>query len=133
MTTQTSINTSTSRKFFGGSGVPRLGGDDKNFLSYGRGIPLRRPSGSPRHFSVSLMHSKKMFVLARFQRSNSLNPVSEDRNFSWGGGGEVVGILIVVSELPWVLVGIGVALVLVSRIWRGPVVAALGGLHSRYQ
>ena len=31
-------------------------------------------------------------------------------------GGEVVGILVVVSELPWVLVGIGVALVPVSQI-----------------
>ena len=41
-----------------------------------------------------------------------------------------MGILVVVSELPWVLVAIGVALV--SRIWRGPIAAALGGLHSRY-
>ena len=72
-----------------------------------------------------------MLILAGFQRSSSLNPISEDINFS--PGGEVGGILVVVSELPWVLVGIGVALVLVSRIWRGLVATALGGLHSRYQ
>ena len=45
----------------------------------------------------------------------------------------IVGILVVVLELPWVLVGIGVAMVPVSRIWRGPVAIALGGLHCEYQ
>ena len=35
--------------------------------------------------------------------------------FPWGG--EVVGILVAVMELPWGLVSIGVALVPVSRIW----------------
>ena len=36
-------------------------------------------------------------------------------------------------ELPWGLVSIGVALVPMSRIWRGPVATALGGLQCRYQ
>ena len=44
-----------------------------------------------------------------------------------------VGILVAVAELPWELVSIGVALVPVSRIWRGPVAAALGGLQYKYQ
>ena len=36
-------------------------------------------------------------------------------------------------ELPWGLVSIGMALVPVSRIWRGPVAIALGGLQYQYQ
>ena len=51
--------------------------------------------------------------------------------FPWGG--EVVGILVAVMELPWGLVSIGVALVPVSRIWQGSVATALGGLQCRYQ
>ena len=47
--------------------------------------------------------------------------------------GSAVGILVAVMELPWGLVSIGVALVPVSRIWRGPVATALGGLQCRYQ
>ena len=48
-------------------------------------------------------------------------------------GGEVVGNPSPDLELPWGLVSIGVALVPVSQIWRGPVATALGGLQYRYQ
>ena len=81
--TQTSISTSTSRKFFGGGGVQRPGGGDENFWSYGRGILLRRPSGSPRRISATRTHSKKMYEQVGFPRNSS--PVFEDRNFSPGG------------------------------------------------
>ena len=46
---------------------------------------------------------------------------------------EYVGNLGPNLELPWGLVSIGVALVPVSRIWRGPVATALGRLQYRYQ
>ena len=36
--TQTLLNIPTLRKFFGGGGLPRPGGGDENFWSYGRGI-----------------------------------------------------------------------------------------------
>ena len=51
--------------------------------------------------------------------------------FPWGG--EVVGILATVSELPWALAWHGATLVPMSRIWRGPVAVAWGGLQVGYQ
>ena len=40
-----------------------------------------------------------------------------------------MGILVAEVELPWELVSIGVALVPMSRIWRGPIATVLGGLQ----
>ena len=82
---QTNLSTSMLRKFFHGSGVLRLGGNDVNFWSYGKGILLRRSSGSLCRFSVIRTHSKQMFKPTGFLRSSNLSLVSEDRNFSLGG------------------------------------------------
>ena len=128
---QTLISTLTLRKFFGGGGLPRPGGGNVNFWSYGRGILWRKQNGSPRRISVIRTHSRRMFVQARFPRSNRLCPVFENRNFSRGG--EVVGNLGPSLGLPWAPVWHGAVLVPVSQIGRGPVAVAWGGLHVGYQ
>ena len=90
--TQTLLDTLTERKFFGAGGIQRPGGDDENFWSYGRGIPLRRPSGSPRRISAIKTHSEQILRPTESQKGSDLSSVSEDRNFSRGR--EVVGILV---------------------------------------
>ena len=83
--TQTNLNTSTWRKFFGGGGVQRPVGDNASFWSYGRGIPWRMQSGSPHRISVIKMHSRKTFRPTGFPKNSEADLVSVDRNSSMGG------------------------------------------------
>ena len=46
---------------------------------------MRRPSGSPRHISVTRTHFRQIYRPTGFPKNSSLSSVSEDRNSSLEG------------------------------------------------